>query len=95
MGPQDREKKRAWKAKQRELARAACPGSDELLEAMFDAVDDELEATGCDDTLRHTLRWLLERGQPADVFVAWLKQYGGYCDCEVVANAREHWEENH
>lgn len=26
--------------------------------------------------------------------IAWLKANGGYCDCEVVTNAADHWEQN-
>jgi Protein of unknown function (DUF2695) len=29
-----------------------------------------------------------------DAVAAWLENNGGFCDCEVILNARDHWEEN-
>jgi hypothetical protein len=90
----DRIRKRAWKNEQKALARAAFPLSDESMEQLFSAVDQELTANGCDHTLRFTESWLKQSGFYQQVTLAWLKDHGGFCDCEVLANACDHWEQN-
>lgn len=58
---------------------------------LFDFVNDKLEDEGCDDTLRHSLAFLSNRGLAPEPVVAWLQKQGGYCDCEVIANAEDTW----
>lgn len=86
--------KRNWKEQQRELARAAFPIPDHELAALFEAVDSRLSTTACDHSLRLTREWLAHAGHDIDKVVVWLEENGGFCDCEVVANARDHWQEN-
>lgn len=90
----DRNRKRSWKDKQKALARASFPLPDESMEQLFSAVDQALEAEGCDHTLRFTESWLNRSGFDHLTTVAWLKEHGGFCDCEVIANACDHWEQN-
>ena len=33
-------------------------------------------------------------GHDIEMIVAWLEENGGFCDCEVSANSRDHWERN-
>jgi len=94
MDHENRNLKKAWKQEQREAARAAFPLPDRELAALFDAVEDLLAGTSCDHSLRHTRAWLVEHGHFGDLVVSWLEENGGYCDCEVVANVRDHWEQN-
>jgi hypothetical protein len=93
MGGEKRDIKKRWKKAEKDAARAMFPLADDKLEAMFDAVEIALEDAGCDHSLRATTEWLSANGVDAAV-VAWLEDNGGFCDCEVVANARDHWEEN-
>jgi Protein of unknown function (DUF2695) len=79
--------------KGRAEAEARLPLSKEELKALFDHVDNRLEDQGCDHTLAHTLEFLAQRRLPHDAVVPWLKEYGGYCDCEVIANVEEVWGE--
>ncbi len=37
--------------------------------------------------------WLAANEQSVVEVLAWLNKHGGYCDCEVVANAADHWEQ--
>jgi hypothetical protein len=90
----DRNRKRAWKDEQKALARASFPLSDESMEQLFSSVDQMLEADGCDHTLRITESWLKRNGFDKQATVAWLKEHGGCCDCEVIANACDYWEQN-
>ena len=94
MDRENRELKKAWKLEQSEAARAAFPLGDAELAALFAAVEASLELVSCDHTLRHSLAWLAEQGHASDEIVPWLQDNGGYCDCEVVANVRDHWEQN-
>jgi hypothetical protein len=65
------------------------------LAALFETVEKGVEAGGCDHSLRFTREWLNKNPQhDADAVVEWLEEHGGYCDCEVGVNAREHWKEN-
>lgn len=93
MDASDRDRIREWKMLQRFAVRAAFPISDSLLESLFDAVDERVEEEGCDHSLRFTTEWLAANEQPIDKVVAWLSEHGGYCDCEAVTNAADHWEQ--
>lgn len=89
----DRDRKREWKQQQRVAAREAFPIPDAMLETFFDSVDELVEEEGCDRSLRFTMEWLAANQQPVEKVVTWLNEHGGYCDCEVAANAAEHWEQ--
>ena len=94
MKADDKDRKKAWKADQKAGSRAAFPLLDGELQEMFDFVEDKLTSEGCDDTRRFTRAWLDERQVDADAVLAWLDDTGGFCDCEVTANSRDHWETN-
>ena len=82
----------AWKAGRQAVARAALPLPNELMQALFDMLDVELLRCGCDHTLRLIRRWLASEGLPVEPMVEWLKDNGGYCDCEALANAEQAWQ---
>ena len=84
---------RAWKARQREAARAAVPLPDQEMKALFDQLDASLPTMGCDHTRRLTDAWLRERRHPLEGVHAWLDNNGGFCDCEVLANSEQAWIE--
>ena len=94
MNNKNQELKKRWKKAEKDAARSMFPLPNDKLEAMFDAVEIALEDTGCDHSLRATTEWLRSNGFDVAAVVTWLENNGGYCDCEVVANARDHWEEN-
>ena len=94
MDEADRNRKREWKSSERETARAAFPLSADLLEDLFAHVSAAVEKSGCDHSLRATEVWLATKKVDADVVKKWLAENGGYCDCEVEANAADHWEQN-
>jgi hypothetical protein len=94
MDAADRDRKKAWKEREREAARSAFPLSNNFLELMFKAVEEQVEEGGCDHSLRLTMQWLAKQEQSPDRVVAWLKMHGGFCDCEVAANAYDHWMQN-
>ena len=94
MDDKKRELKKHWKKAERDAARSAFPLPDDKLEALFDAVEMAIEDAGCDHSLRATTEWLSANGVDIGAVVVWLENNGGFCDCEVVANARDHWEES-
>jgi len=86
--------KAAWKARTRTQARQAFPLEDSLMKELFVAVAAAVENSGCDHSLAATERWLDSHKLPRHETIAWLEANGGYCDCEVVANAADHWGQN-
>ncbi len=71
---------------------AARPIGREDLRALFDHLDDVVGREGCDNTLRRTRAFLQARLLDEAVIVPWLGEYGGYRDCEVLANVGERWD---
>jgi len=79
--------------KHRAEEEASLPLSQAELKALFDHVDQRLEEQECDHKLTHTLAFLAQRNLRRETIVPWLHEYGGYCDCEVIANVEEVWGE--
>lgn len=94
MDERDRVRKKAWKVAERKAARKAFPLADEDLEELFTHVSESVEQAGCDHSLRATQKWIANRQVDHDAVIKWLETNGGYCDCEVVANVADHWEQN-
>lgn len=76
--------------REREAAIAAMPLPMADLQALFDHLDEAL-ADGCDHTTRLTRAFLRERSLAEAAVLPWLGSYGGYCDCEVLANVEDAW----
>ena len=74
-------------------AEAKLPLSKPELKQLFDWVNTKLGDEGCDDTLRHSVSFLEQLAMPRDKVIAWLKEEGGYCDCEVIANVEDRYHE--
>lgn len=97
MGNADKQNKKdmmkKWKAEQRTAAQAKFPLPIAQMKAMFDMLDNELPAQGCDHTTRLTSAWLTKQNLPVEQVLAWLQDNGGGCDCEALANAEETFNE--
>lgn len=78
---------------QRKAALSALPLPIAELEAMFDMLNVELPRQGCDHSRRITEAWLVGRGHDVPSVFAWLDTQGGFCDCEVLANVEEEFDE--
>jgi len=78
--------------RQRAEAIAAMPISQGQLFQLFDYLDSALE-NGCDHSLRLTRQFLQANGLPEAAIIPWLGNYGGHCDCEVLANVEEAWQQ--
>jgi len=91
--PDRREPPPGWKARKRTRVRARPPLPDQKMKALFEMLHAGLAREKCDNTLRLVKRWLKEQGLAFEPVEAWLNENGGYCDCEVVLNAEEAWQE--
>ena len=67
----------------------------EQVAALYEYVEERLEEDGCDHTRKHTLKWI-EENVPAEqqnAVAAEIEDMGGYCDCEVLMNCYEEYDE--
>ena len=81
--------------KEKELAefRQNLPMSEDKFIQLFELLDAQLHARGCDHSLKLTEQILVNLGVKDVLSVlAWLKEQGGYCDCEVMANVEQKFE---
>ena len=89
----DRKKalKQQFKNRERADAEARLPLPKTELAALFDRLDERLRDDDCDHSLRYAEAFLAERGLDASTVLPWLRESGGYCDCEVLANVEDEW----
>lgn len=69
----------------------AMPASLAHLGQLFDHLDAELE-NGCDHTPKITTEFLATHNLKIERVLSWLRDQGGHCDCEILANIEEAWE---
>jgi len=81
----NKEKKDSWKEQERQKLIASVPISITNLRALFDYLDRE-NPPPCDHTLRETTEFLQKRGLDVARVISWLREQGGFCDCEVIFN---------
>ena len=81
--------------KEKELAefRQNLPMSEDKFIQLFELLDAQLHAYGCGHSLKLTEQ-ILSNLDVKDVLsmLAWLKEQGGYCDCEVMMNVEQKFE---
>lgn len=64
-----------------------------FFENLFDYLDDRLGEIDCDDTNKLTVEFLKKNKiLNIDDVLNWLVENGGHCDCEVLANVEEKFE---
>lgn len=60
---------------------------------LFDYLDEHLQEHNCEDDHTLTVSYLNLIGtNNIDEVISWLKDKGGYCDCEVISNIEDHFE---
>ncbi|HWZ84225.1 MAG TPA: DUF2695 domain-containing protein, partial [Terriglobales bacterium] len=84
--------KDALRQAERDRIKASLPIPLTKMKALFDFVDQRLSDSECNHTLRHTIEYLDGQQIPHEPVLSWLEDAGGYCDCEVIANAEEKLE---
>lgn len=80
-----------FKDEQRKKFIESLPMSIENFTNLFDYLDETMDE--CDDELSLTRQFLTENNLPIDEVIEWLETNGGYCDCEVLANIEDLFEE--
>jgi hypothetical protein len=70
---------------------SSLPASESDIKALFDYLNEN--PNDCDNTLRQTINFIKERNLPEKEIISWLNELGGYCDCEVLANVEDNWEQ--
>jgi hypothetical protein len=80
------------KQKEKEAFISKLPAEIHLFTELFDYLDERLEEEGCDHTLQLTEDFLVDKNIDKDAVIKWLNDNGGYCDCEVLNNVEENFE---
>jgi Protein of unknown function (DUF2695) len=62
------------------------PIGPEELERLFDYLEAQDADARCDRSLTLTMAWASENGIEQGPLASALREFGGYCDCEVLAN---------
>ena len=80
------------KEKEKEDFFKSLPMDKETFQGLFDYLDENM-GDGCDHKLNLTIKYF-EKNEIKEIekVVGWLKENGGYCDCEVLANVEEKFE---
>lgn len=84
-----KELKKKYAEEQKRAFIATLPFSSILFESLFDYLDEILEEHGCDDTFKYTIKFLEDNKLPIEESLNWLRDNGGFCDCEVLANIQD------
>lgn len=80
--------KKEWQKREQRKLIDSMPIPAEELMALFDFLDCE-DAPECDHSLRKTEHFLRSRNLSVEKVVPWLREHGGYCDCEVLFNVED------
>ena len=81
-----------YKRRQKEAFLSSLPMSADLFRELFDYLDERLREDGCEHDFRLTETFLSEQDCDAEAVLEWLEENGGGCDCEVLANIEEKFD---
>jgi hypothetical protein len=94
--PDERRKRKtirdSLRASEIERIRHGLPLEPVQMRSLFQFVEEKLDESDCDHTLRHTLNFLEKLHISSEPVVTWLQNAGGYCDCEVLFNSEQLFE---
>jgi hypothetical protein len=86
---------RDLKLKARQEFESSLPMSREKFSALFNYLDEQLNDKACDDSLKLTVSFLQSlKLDNTEEITQWLTENGGYCDCEVLANVEEKFDDS-
>ena len=89
------EKRRAlaeYKRRQKEAFLTSLPMSEKLFRELFAYLDEQLGETDCQHDLRFTEAFLNDCDCDTEKVLEWLEDHGGGCDCEVLCNIEEQFD---
>ena len=85
---------KGYKTKEKQNFQDSLPMDEELFWNLFDYVDEKLETNdGCDHSLTFTREFLEKQKVDIESVLDWIINEGGGCDCEVLYNVEERFEE--
>lgn len=84
--------KKAFKQQENETFIASLPMKVNSFNDLFEDLDVKLSDEPCNHTLANTEAFLHQQELPVQKVILWLNEHGGYCDCEVLANVEEKFE---
>lgn len=76
----------SYKQGEKQTAMTALTLDRPALDSLLDHLDEALSDQGCDHSLRFTQAWAEQEGREWEPLADGLREAGGYCDCEVLAN---------
>ncbi len=76
----------SYKQGEKQTAMTALTLDRRALDALLDHLHQRLSEEGCDHTLRLTRAWAEQEARDWTALADALREAGGYCDCEVLAN---------
>ena len=83
-----------FKAKEKQSFQDSLPMDEEVFWELFDYLDERLEEQdGCDHSLSLTRAFLETKDVDVESILDWIVDNGGGCDCEVLYNVEERFEE--
>jgi len=85
--------KKSFKAREMEQVLASLPIPLNTLKELFNWLGFELKNEDCDNTFKHTQVFITQNNLSEETLLKWLGNQGGFCDCEVLANVSEHFED--
>lgn len=83
------------KLKARQEFEKSLPMAHENFKGLFGYLDEQLSDNACDHSLKLSIGFLQSlKLNNIDEITEWLGENGGYCDCEVLANVEEKFDNN-
>ena len=70
-------------------AQEELPAPRQVLDSLFNWLEEKLSDVECDNTLRLTAEFAGLNGLDGKRLCHWAERYHGYCDCEVLWNVRD------
>ena len=95
MNQTDKKKMRQhYKDLQRQAFESSLPMARELFLDLFDYLNEQSESTECNHDFSLTEQFLRDKQvNNVEEVLEFLRENGGYCDCEVIFNVEEKFEE--
>ena len=83
-----------YKDLQRQAFESSLPMARELFLDLFDYLNEQSESTGCNHDFSLTEQFLRDKQvNNVEEVLEFLREDGGYCDCEVIFNGEEKFED--
>ena len=82
-----------YKKREAEKFVESLPLAKDIFESLFDYLDEKLSEYDCQEDFTFTVEFLEKHDCDIEQVLEWLVENGGGCDCEVLDNVEERFEE--